>query len=171
MINIVKHSIRFFAFIFVQAFIFNQLEIGLGIQIMVSPLFIFLLPIELNIFALMVVSFVFGISIDYFSNTYGLFASSALLIAYLRPFLFKFLEPRDGYLPGAELSIYQMGYGWFSTAFVLILLINNFWFFLIEQFKWKEVWYIFLKTLLSTPLSLGASILIQMAFFKNTSNK
>lgn len=169
MINIVKHTIRFFAFVFAQAFIFNQLEIGLGIQIMISPLFIFLLPLELNIFVSMVVSFIFGISIDYFSNTYGLFASTSLLIAYLRPFVFKILEPRDGFLPGAELSIYQMGYGWFSSAFVLILLINNFWFFLIEQFKWKEVWFILLKTLLSTPLSLVASILIQMAFFKNTS--
>ncbi|NDF59445.1 MAG: hypothetical protein EB100_00015 [Crocinitomicaceae bacterium] len=171
MIDIVKHSLRFFAFIFIQAFIFNQLEIGLGIQIMVYPLYIFLLPIELNVFALMFISFAFGISIDYFSNTFGLFASSALLIAYLRPFLFKFLEPRDGFLPGAELSIYQMGYGWFSTSFVLVLLINNFWFFLIEQFKWKELWYVILKTILSTPLSLGAALLFQMAFFKNTSSK
>jgi hypothetical protein len=171
MINIVKHSIRFFAFIFIQAFIFNQLEIGLGIQIMVYPLYIFLLPIELNVIALMIVSFVFGISIDYFSNTYGLFASSALLIAYLRPFLFKLLEPRDGFLPGMELSVYQMGFGWFSSAFVLVFFINNFWFFIIEQFKWKEIWFILLKTILSTPLSLGASILIQMAFFKNTSSK
>ena len=171
MIDIIKHSFRFFAFIFIQAFIFNQLEIGLGIQIMVYPLFIFLLPVELNVFALMIISFVFGISIDYFSNTFGLFASSALLIAYIRPFLFKLLEPRDGFLPGSELSIYQMGYGWFSSAFVLVLLINNFWFFLIEQFKWKELWFVLLKTILSTPLALGTCILIQMAFFKNNSSK
>jgi hypothetical protein len=171
MIEIVKHSIRFILFLLVQAFVFNQLEIGLGIQLMVYPLFIFLLPIEINIFLLMVLAFSLGYGIDIMSNTYGLHASSALLIAYGRPYLFKLFEPRDGYLPGAELSIFTMGYAWFSTVFGIILAVHTLWFFFIEQFKFSEFWFILLKTILGVPLSLGICILIQLLFLKKPSNR
>ena len=54
MIEIIKHSIRFVLFLIAQAFIFNQLEIGLGIQLMVYPLYIFLLPLGMNVFLLII---------------------------------------------------------------------------------------------------------------------
>ena len=99
MIDIIKHSIRFVLFLIAQAFIFNQLEIGFGIQLMVYPLYIFLLPLEMNVFLLMLVSFGLGFGIDLFSNTYGLHASSALIIAYGRPYLIKLFEPCKLYKP------------------------------------------------------------------------
>lgn len=166
MIEIIKHSIRFVLFLIAQAFIFNQLEIGLGIQLMVYPLYIFLLPLEMNVFLLMLVSFALGFGIDLFSNTYGLHASSALILAYGRPYLIKLFEPRDGFDPGKELTIYSMGYAWFSYVFGIFLLAHTVWFFFIEQFKWSEFWYVALKTLLGVPLSLLLCILLQFLFFK-----
>jgi hypothetical protein len=171
MIEIVKHTIRFFLFLIVQVFIFNQLEIGLGIQFMIYPLFIFLLPTEINIILLMAISFALGISIDSFSNTYGLHASASVLIAYGRPYLLKLFEPRDGYPPSTELTISSMGYAWFSSVYGIFLSAHIFWFFLIEQFKWSEFWFLFLKMILSVPLSLGMSIIIQLLFFKKITNR
>jgi len=166
MIEIIKHSIRFVLFLLAQAFIFNQLEIGLGIQLMVYPLYIFLLPLEMNVSLLMLIAFGLGFCIDLFSNTYGLHASSALVIAYGRTYLLKLFEPRDGFDPGIELTIYSMGYAWFSYVFGTFLLAHTVWFFFIEQFKWSEFWYVILKTLLGVPLSLILCILIQFLFFK-----
>lgn len=171
MIDIVKHSIRFILFLITQAFVFNQIELGLGIQLMVYPLFIFLLPLELNVFAVMLISFGLGYGIDFFSNTYGLHASAAILIAYLRPFLLKFFEPREGYLPGNELSLFAMGYPWYMKVYSIFLGIHLTWFFLLEQFKWSEFWLIVLKTSLSLPISLGLSILFQLSFFKKPANR
>lgn len=71
MIEIGKHSIRFILFLLAQVYVFNHLEIGLGIQFMIYPMFIFFLPNTLNIFLLMSISFVLGLSIDSLSNTYG----------------------------------------------------------------------------------------------------
>jgi hypothetical protein len=55
---------------------------------------------------------------------------------------------------------------WFSSVFGVFLLAHIFWFFLIEQFKWSEFWFLLLKIILSVPLSLGMAILIQLLFFK-----
>ncbi len=171
MVEIGRHSIRFILFLLAQVFVFNNLEIGLGIQLSIYPMFIFLLPNNLNIFLLMTLSFLMGISIDSLSNTYGLHASTAVLLAYGRPYLMKIFEPRDGYPLTNDVTVYSMGYVWFSTVYGIFLLANCFWFFLIEQFKWSEFWFMILKILLSVPLSLGVSIILQLLFFKKPSTR
>jgi hypothetical protein len=166
MIKFIKHTIRFFAFALAQALIFNQLEIDYGIQFMIYPLFIFLLPHDLNIFISMITAFVFGLFIDSISNTYGLHASSALLIAFLRPKIFKLFEIRDGYDPGIELSLQTMEFRWVLSVHALLLLIHHFWFFSFEIFKFNELLFILQKTLLSLPFSIIICILIQVIFLR-----
>jgi hypothetical protein len=128
---VVKNSIRFVIFVLLQALVFNQIEIGFGIHLMVQPLFIMLLPFETGIFTLMILGFFLGLIIDIFSNTYGLHASSLLIMAYLRPIIFKFYGPREGYDPLKEPSIFDMGSRWFLFVFGYLLLIHHFWYFLI----------------------------------------
>ena len=95
--QVIKHSIRFVFLALLQALVLNQLEIGLGIQVMVYPLFIFLLPFEFSIIAMLFLAFAMGIVIDSICNTYGLHTSSLLLFTYLRPIIFKMFAPREGY--------------------------------------------------------------------------
>lgn len=160
------HILRFVLFLFAQALIFNQLEVGLGIQAMIYPLFILLLPYNLNIFLSMLISFMLGVGIDSISNTYGLHASSAVLIAYLRPGIFKLFEPRDGYEGMQEMNIYEMNSTWLLSVFGLMLLIHHLWFFTLELFKFNEIGFIIQKTVLSVPISLVLCILIQVIFVK-----
>lgn len=160
------HTLRFVLFLFAQALIFNQLEVGLGIQAMIYPLFILLLPYDLNIFLSMLISFALGAGIDSISNTYGLHASSAVLLAYLRPSIFKLFEPRDGYEGMQEMNIYEMNSTWLLSVFGLMLLIHHLWFFTLELFKFNEIGFIIQKTVLSVPISLVLCILIQVIFLK-----
>ena len=85
----IKHIIRFFLFALIQVLVLNQIEIGWGIQLMIYPVFIMLLPVELSVFYLLLISFIFGMFIDSMSNSYGLHTSALLLFAYLRPLIFK----------------------------------------------------------------------------------
>ena len=114
---VLKNSIRFVLFVLLQALVFNQIEIGFGIHLMVHPLFIMLLPFETGVFTMMILGFGLGIIIDIFSNTYGLHASSLLLMAYMRPIIFKFYGPREGYDPLKEPSVFDMGSRWFVFVF------------------------------------------------------
>lgn len=160
------HSLRFVLFLFAQALLFNQLEVGLGIQAMIYPLFILLLPYDINIFLSMLISFALGFGIDSISNTYGLHASSAVLLAYLRPSIFKIFEPRDGYENTQEMNIYEMNSTWLLSVFGLMLVIHHLWFFTLELFKFNEIGFIIQKTILSVPISLILCILIQVIFVK-----
>lgn len=165
------HSLRFVLFLIAQALLFNQLEIGLGIQAMIYPLFILLLPYNLNIFIAMLVAFALGFGIDSISNTYGLHASSAVLLAYLRPTIFKTFEPRDGYENTQELNMYEMNSTWLLSVFGLMLLIHHFWFFTLELFKLNEIGFILQKTILSVPISLLICVVIQVIFIRRPGNR
>lgn len=165
------HVIRFIAFVFLQVFILNQMELGFGIQIMLYPLFILLLPVELGIIPLMLIAFVTGLVIDIFSNTYGLHASALVLVAYSRPMIFKLFAPRDGYDPLIETNLFNLGRSWYMKTFGILLLIHHLWFFLIEMFKFSELLFILQKTLLSLPISFALSILVHFLFMKKVKDE
>ena len=68
MSNLLKNIIRFFLFILVQVYILNQIP---PLHQFIVPylyfLFILWLPFNINRFALLLISFVFGLSLDYFT--------------------------------------------------------------------------------------------------------
>ena len=157
-----KHSVRFLILGLVQVLLLNQLEIGLGIQAMVYPLFILLLPIDLGTIPLLIFAFCFGISIDAISDTFGLHASSLLIFAYCRPLFLKFFSPRDGYENVKEGNTYEMGFLWFLWVYGGLLVIHHFWFFYIEIFRLDELVFVLQKTLLSVPISFFMAFILQI---------
>ena len=168
--DFLKHGLRFLFAFLVQVLILNQMEIGFGIHLMIYPLFVLLLPVEMNIITLMLLSFSLGIIIDAFSNTYGLHTSAILLLAYARPQVYKLFAPRDGYDTLIETNIFTMGFGWFLRTAGFLLIIHHFWFFMLEMFKMNEFGFVIQKTFLSTPISFLICILLQYLFVKK-SNK
>lgn len=161
---ILIHALRFILFVLIQSVVFNQLEIGLGIHPMIYPLFIMLLPFNTNSVLLLFLAFAMGMSIDVLSNTGGLHASSLLVFALFRPIIFKAFGPREGYDPGAEGSIYEMGHAWFLYCFGILILIHHTWFFFMEVFKFSEFLYVLRKLVLSLPVTYLLVILFQFLF-------
>jgi len=162
--RILLHSIRFVLFVFVQVLILNNFELAWGVYPMLYPLFIMLLPLEIGTVPLMLIGFAIGISIDAFSNTFGLHASSAVLFAYFRPLIFKLFAPRDGYESEAEGNMFEMGPRWFIYTFGLLLLIHHTWYFAVEHFKFNEILLVLRKIGLSVVLSFVLSWLVQLIF-------
>jgi len=168
---VVKIALRFVFLALLQVLVLNQIEIGFGIQLMVYPLFILLLPVETGVVTLMGAAFLLGIVIDSMSNTYGLHASSLLAMAYLRPMIFKLFAPRDGYDPLMEINLFTMGFSWFLRSFGLLLLAHHFWFFMLEMFKLNEIVFVLQKTALSVVLSFLICVLLQYLFIRKRSEK
>ena len=162
--QLIKYITKFVVIGFIQALILNQLEIGWGIQVMVYPLFIMLLPINFGIIPMLLIAFLFGMSIDSISNTFGLHTSSLLVFTYLRPICFKIFSPRDGYENIKEASTYELGFRWFFFVNFSLLFLHHLWFFSLEIFRMSEILYIFQKTLFSLPISLLLVIIMQTIF-------
>lgn len=169
--EILKYSWYFLLLSAIQFLILNQLEIGLGIQIFVIPLFVLLLPFEINVFLLMTLSFFLGLSVDIMSNTFGLHASALVTIAALRPFIFKIFSPRDGYDNLYTPNIFTMGRLWFLKVFGILLLMHHLWYFLFEIFKLSELLFVLQKTILSLILSFIICVLLQFIMIKKTVEK
>lgn len=96
MSSLLKNMIRFVAFILFQVYILNQVP---PLHQYLVPylyfLFILWLPFNISRFWLLVISFIFGLCLDYFTGTYGLHAAPCVLIAYIRPFLLNLLIPQE----------------------------------------------------------------------------
>ncbi|RFC54141.1 rod shape-determining protein MreD [Brumimicrobium aurantiacum] len=166
--SILKNIIRLIIFVLAQGLIFGQLSFGYGIHPMIYPLFILMLPFDTRPVVLMILAFIAGIGIDFFMNTFGLHASASVLIAYLRPAIFRQFAPRDGYDVLKEPIAREWGYPWFIKVSLLTIIVHHLWFFSLEYFKWSSWNDILLNTLSSSLITLIIFILIQVLFFKKS---
>ncbi len=113
---LVKNIIRFILFILMQVYVLSHMP---PLHQFITPylyfLFILWLPFNIFRFGLLLVSFLLGITLDYFLGTPGLHAAPCVLIAYLRPFLINILISQEGAeLNYAEPSIKSMGFAPYS---------------------------------------------------------
>lgn len=166
MTRLPKHIGRMLIFVLAQGLIFGQLEFGWGIHPMIYPLFILMLPFDTRPVVLMILAFFTGIGVDFFMNTFGLHASAAVLVAYIRPELYRLFSPRDGYDILKEPVMSEWGVKWFVQVAGISIVIHHLWFFLLEYFKWSAWKEIIQSSLLSAIITLVIFIVIQVLFFK-----
>ncbi|MFN4974417.1 MAG: rod shape-determining protein MreD [Bacteroidota bacterium] len=118
-------------------------------------LFILWLPVGISRIALLLVAFLFGLSLDYFTGTPGLHASPCLLIAYLRPFLLQLLLAQET----AEAGYKEPGHktmGWvpYITYAGLLTVIHHSCLVLIEWLQFGNFLYFMGKVLGTSAISL-----------------
>lgn len=153
---IIKHSIRFVFFILLQVFVLNTIP---PLHQFIVPylyfLFILWLPVSISRIALLLVAFLFGLSLDYFTGTLGLHAAPCVAIAFLRPFLLKLLLAQEtaeaGYMePGHN----SMGWAPFITYAALLTIVHHSYLVLIEWLQFGNFLYFMGKVLGTSAISL-----------------
>ena len=77
-------------FLALQILIFNNINLFGYLNPYPYVLFILLYPVNSNKSLLLLSSFTLGILIDMFANSGGVHATAAVILAYIRPSLFKF---------------------------------------------------------------------------------
>lgn len=168
MSKLVKNIIRFALFILVQVFVLHQVP---PLHKFITPylyfLFIIWLPFNTGRSLLMLIAFIFGLTLDYFLKTPGLHAAACVLVAYIRPFLINLLIRQEGDEQNyASPSIVSMGWApYFTLVFILTLLHNVYLVFL----EWMEVGnflYFLGKTLATTGVSILLILITELLFFR-----
>lgn len=166
--NLVRNIIGFTGVLVIQILFLTNFAPGMGIHVMIYPMLIIALPFDLKPIWIMLIALVLGFTVDAFNNTFGLHASSAVFIAYLRPILMKFIAPKDGYDPLLRPNIKDMGFKWYAAILIILTALHHLWFFVFESFNLYDFGYILLKVLLSTIVSWFLSILLQLLFAKSS---
>jgi hypothetical protein len=168
MSQLVRNIIRFIMFILVQVYVLNQIP---PLHQFITPylyfLFILWLPFSIPRFALLVVSFFFGLTLDYFMGTPGLHAAPCVLIAYLRPFLINLLISQEGQeLNYAEPSIKSLGFAPYALYVLIFTFVHHFYLVLIEWLQFGDILYFLGKVTATTAISLLLIFITEMLFFR-----
>lgn len=167
MSNLLRNIIRFVFFILVQAFVLDKIP---PLHQFIKPylyfLFILWLPFSVSRSLLLIIAFVFGLVMDYFSGMPGLHTAPCVLIAYLRPFLISILLPQEAAEASyAEPSIKSMGWAPYSVYVIILTFVHHAFLVLIE---WRLSFSTFLffvgKVAGSSAVSLLLIFITEMLF-------
>jgi hypothetical protein len=152
-----QNIFRFFLALFVQLLVINWVDFGSAspyIYPLFYVIFIILLPLSTPRPLLIFLAFLQGIIIDAFMSTGGLHASSLVTLALLRPSILRFLAPREDFDINRPFNSKYIGFRRFVTYLSLCILIQHFWFFSVEFFKFSELHIIIWKTLTNSFFTL-----------------
>jgi len=156
-----RNILRFVFLVLLQVLILNNIQLSGFINPYLYVLFILLLPFETPKWALLVIAFLLGLSIDAFTDTIGMHASATVLMAFFRPYVLNIISPRDGYDAGTFPRLYYFGFTWFLKYSVILILIHHFCLFYLEVFRLSDFFFTLWKIILSSFFSLILIIISQ----------
>jgi hypothetical protein len=176
----IKNILRFCIIILLQVLILNKITLrwwnepaGFPIFIpYVYPLFLLLLPFETPVWALLIIGFVLGTTVDTFMNTAGMHACATILIAYLRTNVLSALLPRNlSEYDGQQPSIKSMGWMPFLVYSLFLILLHHVVFFTIELWNLTNIGFLLLKVAAATITSMLFIIVYLLLFTKQTGSR
>ena len=150
-------AFRFVLILIVQGLIFNKFDLFGLYDPHISIIFVLIFPIKTNRIFFLIISFFFGLILDFFSNSIGINAAAFVTIAFVKPYIMNFVfgnfyDPHGikilkDYIQDS--TIYR------KVLFVLIIiLIHHFIMFSLESFTIDQIKVVIKKTFYTSLLSL-----------------
>ncbi len=156
--TLLMNFFRFVLLLAIQIVIFNNMNL-LGYA---TPypyiLFIMLYPVNGNKAGLLFSSFLLGIVMDLFSNSGGIHATACLLLAYYRPYIFKFAFGLSYEYQTIKINE-TLTPERFSFILVAVVL-HHLSLFILEAFHFNFIFDILLRTLASTVFTIIVCIIL-----------
>lgn len=155
---ILFNILRFVMLLALQVTIFNNINFWGYINPFPYILFIILFPVNGNKVALLLSSFLLGIIMDLFLNSGGVHTTACLILAYYRPYIFKFAFGLSYEYQTVKINE-SLSPERFSFIFISVIL-HHLILFVLEIFTLDFFWRIITRTLLSTLFTTIICILI-----------
>lgn len=173
MSSLLKNIIRFILFILVQAFVLEKIR---PVHQFVKPylyfLFLLWLPFNTPKSFLLIIAFVFGLVMDFFTGTPGMHIIPCLFIAFLRPFLISILLPQEAAeVSYSEPGIKSMGWAPYSVYVIILTFVHHAILIFIEWMSFGTFIFFIGKIAASTAISLLLIAITEMLFSRKTKYK
>lgn len=154
--HIFFNILSFVALVIFQILVLNNIQLFGFVNPYLYILFILLLPLETPKWLLLILAFILGYTIDYFSHTIGLNIAASVFVAYLRPKLINLIIPKLESGPDVKIGIKTFGFKSFLIYTSILVLIHHLTLFYLEIFRLSD----FLSTLKRAIFSSVFTILI-----------
>ncbi len=159
--------LRFLALIIIQVLILNNIDLSGFVTPYLYILAILLLPFETPKWLLLFIAFFSGLIIDVFSDTLGLHTFSAVLIAYLRPFVISRIDTQKETLSGVYTPLNNnFGLEWFIKYVSVLTVIYHIAFEFIEAFSFSGFIFTLLKAILSAVFTIILMLVTRVLIIK-----
>lgn len=153
-----NNVIRFVGLLFLQVFILNHVNIFGHINPMVYIAWVFLYPVRKTRGLFLILSFLLGISIDFFSDSGGVNAFAITFIAYFRlPILMAVLRKSD--LDYAQFNLKTLTFNKIILFISILTIIHHFIIFSLEYFSFSQFLNIISGTILTSIFTILISFL------------
>ena len=160
--TLLYNILRFILLLAAQIIIFNNIDFLGYINPFPYILFIMLYPVNGNRSGLLFASFILGLIMDMFSNSGGVHTAACLLLAYFRPYIFKFSFGLS-YEYQTVRIIDVLTPERFSFILVTVV-IHHFALFFLEVFQLNFLWDILIRTIFSTIFTIIICIVLIYIF-------
>lgn len=164
-----KYGALLVILVLLQVSLFNNINLFGYINPYIYVIFIFVYPINRDKTALLLLSFLLGISIDFLTNDGGIHAFSLVFIALLRLSALKLIT-RKGNFDIEELTLQKITFSNLIIWIVFLTFIHHLLIFILEQFSFNNFESILSKTTLTTIFSVILIIFGLQLFLKRKSN-
>jgi rod shape-determining protein MreD len=162
MINsILRFGLIFILLVLLQVLLFNNIQFSGYVNPYVYIMFILLLPVEIPSWLLLMLSFGTGMVIDIYSGSPGMHSSASVLAGFVRPYVLRFVSPRDGYEPGANPSMLFYGFKWFLLYSTAVVLVHHTALFYLEVFRFADFFRTLLRVMLSSLFTIVFVLIIE----------
>ena len=151
------HTIRFIVLLLLQVLILNNMLFMDFLKPFMYPLFVILLPLNINKIQALFLAFAMGLSVDFFENTGGVHAAACLVIAYIRPLVLRFSFGIN--YDYQTLKFYNEGFKQRFNYLAIMVFSHHLVMFALEAFSFKHILYILKSTLFSGIFSLFLMLL------------
>lgn len=166
--NLIKNVLRFSVLILVQVYVLDRVLLHQMITPYIYFVFILWLPFKIKRSTLMLISFFLGATLDNFRHNPGFHSAACVLIAYIRPFVINLLISQEGSETNFDEPSIK-SFGGFIPYFIyagFLILLHNTWLFLLEAWQFADPYYFFMKTMMSTLISILLLLVIEMIFYR-----
>ena len=162
---ILNNSIRFIGLVLLQVLVLNHVNLLGYLNPMVYIVWVVLFPIRKNQSLFLILSFLLGLSIDFFSDSGGINAAATLFIAFVRLPILKIVLKKTDF----DYLLFNLRAISFGKAFLFISIltvIHHFIVFSLSYFNLNSLLIIISNTILTSIITIILSILGIIFFTK-----
>ncbi|MDR1381242.1 MAG: rod shape-determining protein MreD [Tannerella sp.] len=133
-----RFAVYFTVFVLLQVLVMNNIHLFNLVKPFIYIYVLLKLPVDMTRSAVILISFLLGLSVDLFSNTFGIHAAACSFAGFVRmPLLERFADIKD--LPGGSIpSCRLFGYGKFMRYAFVLTVIHHFTLFVVESFTFFQ---------------------------------
>jgi len=163
---IVRNILRLILILAVQFLLLKRIDLSFQnfnyIHIFIYPLILLLIPFNISQLLYLLIAFGVGLIVDLFYHSPGVHSAALVLMAFLRPFILKIIEPREGYNKDSSPTLHKMGVVWLFIYTATLMFAHHLTYFCIEAFSIVYIFEILMRTIFSFIVSL---IVIMLSHF------